>query len=505
MLRRLLLGYLGLLLVALAAFGVPFGILWASHARADAVSALEQSAREAARAVLPPIEQAVHRLPAPTAVHADPDRDSDGPLEPLRQFALSPAERQTLHEALSDFGAGTRDLATVVRANGQVVAAIGSAAAAAGSVLPRSALVDTLSQDGQPTSGEAVVGRVSLLYAAVPILVPSANPSEPAAVPIHERTGFPVAVVVVGEPSGVLAGKVRTIAASLSALGAGILVLAALAGWLLVRSLVRPLERIELAVAELGRGELAARAPTEAGPPELVKLAETVNEMASRLSELITAQRAFVADASHQMRTPLTALRLRLEGLATDTPTPPDEVRAILAEVERLARLVTGLLRLARAEERPASPLPTDVGELLAARGEAWRGVAEEQGVELAIDGEGPSYALVVAEDFEQAIDNLLDNALRVSPAGSTVRLRVDEETDGWLVVHVTDEGPGMAAEDRQHAFDRFWTRRAERSGGSGLGLAIVARLVRNSGGEVELRDGPAGGGIDAVVRLRAA
>ena len=505
MLRRLLLGYLGLLLVALAAFGVPFGILWASHARADALSALEQSAREAARAVLPPIAQAVHRIPAQTTVHPDPDRDSDGPLEQIRQFALSPAERHTLYEALSDFGAGARDLATVVRANGKVVAAIGSAATVAGGVLPRPALADTLGQDGQPTTGEAVVGHVSLLYAAVPILVPSADPSEPVAVPIHERTGIPVAAVVVGEPSGVLAGRVRTIAASLSALGAAILVLAALAGWLLVRSLVRPLEHIELAVADLGRGDLGARAPTDAGPPELVKLAETVNVMASQLSELISAQRAFVADASHQMRTPLTALRLRLEGLAADEPTPPDEVQAILTEVERLARLVTGLLRLARAEEQPAAPVATDVGALLAARGEAWRGVAEEQGVALAIDGEGPSYALVVAEDFEQAIDNLLDNALRVSPAGSTVRLSVDEETDGWLAVHVTDEGPGMAADDRQHAFDRFWTRRAERSGGSGLGLAIVARLVRNSGGEVELRDGPTGGGIDAVVRLRAA
>lgn len=501
MLRRLLLGYLGLLLVVLAAFGVPFGILWSSHARADEMGALEQSAREAARAVAGPVQQAVVRLGQPPANLSDRDPDGEGRLG---RFQLTTSEQLAVRASLSDFATGSRDLAAVVRADGHVVAAQGSVAGLASELLRRAALEDTFFADAQTVTGETAAGRTSLLYAAAPVLVPAVEPADGAPpTSVRERSAVSVAAVVVAEPSGVLSGRVRTIAASLAALGAAILVLAALAGWFLVRSLVRPLKRIELAVADLGRGELAARAPTEEGPPELVELAETVNVMAAQLGELISAQRAFVADASHQLRTPLTALRLRLEGLAADEPTPPEELRAILAEVERLSRLVTGLLGLARAEEHPAPPEVTDVAELLATRGEAWRGVAEEQGIVLSTNGVRPAYALVAAEDLEQAIDNLLDNALRVAPAGSTVRLHVEDE-EGWIAVHVTDEGPGMPPEDRRHAFDRFWTRKADRTGGSGLGLAIVARLVRNSGGEVELRDRPGGTGIDAVLRLHA-
>lgn len=500
MLRRLLLGYLGLLLVALIAFGVPFGILWSSHARADEVGALRQAASEAARAVAGPVQQSVVHLGQPPAILSDRDRDGDGRLG---RFRLTPAEQLAVRASLSDFATGSRSLAAVVRADGRVVAAQGAAAGLAAKLLHSATLEDAFFADAQTVTGETSAGQTSLLYAAAPVLVPAVEPAD-AAPPssARERSAVSVAAVVVAEPSGVLAGRVRTIAASLAALGAAILVLGALAGWLLVRSLVRPLKRIELAVADLGRGELGARAPTEEGPPELAELAETVNVMAAQLGELISAQRAFVADASHQLRTPLTALRLRLEGLAADEPTPPEELNAILAEVERLSRLVTGLLGLARAEERPAPPEVTDVAGLLAARGEAWRGVAEEQGIGLSTHGVQPAYALVAAEDLEQAIDNLVDNALRVAPPGSTVRLDVDDE-HGWIVVHVADEGPGMPPEDRRHAFDRFWTRKAQPAGGSGLGLAIVARLVRNSGGEVELRDGPGGKGIDAVIRLQ--
>ena len=503
MLRRLLLGYLGLLLVALAAFGVPFGILWSSHARSDELSALQQSAHEAARAVSGPIEQAVGNLGPAHVVASDRDRDGDGLLS---RFVLAPTEQVAVSDALSDFASGSRSLAAVVRVDGQVVAARGASKVFAGAVLSRHALRTTLGQSSGEAEGQTTIGRTAVLFASAPVLVPVIDPVEPGSrLALHDSPGVPVAAVVVAEPAGVLAGRVRTIAVSLAALGAAILFLAALAGWALVRSLVRPLKKIELAVAELGRGELSARAPTDEGPPELAELAETVNVMATQLGELISAQRAFVADASHQLRTPLTALRLRLEGLAAGEPTPPEELRAILAEVERLSRLVTGLLGLARAEELPSRPEVTDVAGLLAARGEAWQGVAEEQGIALAAAGRAPAYALVVPEDLEQAIDNLLDNALRVAPPGSTVHLHVDADEAGWVTIHVTDQGPGMPPEDRLHAFDRFWTRKADRAGGSGLGLAIVDRLVRNSGGEVELLDGPGGSGIDAVLHLQPA
>lgn len=502
MLRRLLLGYLGLLLVVLAAFGVPFGILWANHARADELGGLQQSATEAGAAVSPSLVRAfAGRLTLRTGRPVDPDELGDGLVAMPR---LSAAERAALVGALSDFANGSRTLVALIGGGGQVVASLGADRSAAPRILTRRALVQAFGQSpGQATTGQADVVTANLIYAAVPVHVPLPDPTEPGtATAVRERPGIPVAAVVVGEPAGVVADRVRTIAASLAALGAAILVLAAFAGWALVRSLVRPLKQIELAVTELGSGDLTARAPTGHGPPELVELAETVNVMAGQLGELITAQRAFVADASHQLRTPLTALRLRLESLAAGEPTPPEELGAILSEVERLARLVTGLLGLARAEEAPVPPTVTDVSELVVARGEVWQSVAEEQGVTLVSDADDDRFGLVVAADLEQALDNLLDNALRVAPAGSSVRLEAGEE-DGWVVVHVVDEGPGMPPEDRLHAFDRFWTRKAERGRGSGLGLAIVSRLVHNSGGEVELRDGPGGVGIDAVVRLR--
>lgn len=502
MLRRLLLGYLGLLLVVLAAFGIPFGILWASHARADEIGALQQSANEASAAVAAPLRRAVSgRLTA-----AGPDAQHDDDIDTgLARLHLSASQRSSALGALAGFTGGSRTLVALLGERGQVLAALGSARRDASGLLSPSTLAETVGQGDHPSTGQASTAHGDLLYAAEAVRIPVLDPAEAGKKAVlPDRPGVPVGLVVVGEPASVVGSRVRTIAISLGALGAGILVLAALAGWALVRSLVRPLKRVELAVADLGGGDLSARAPTEKGPPELVELAETVNVMASQLGELISAQRAFVADASHQLRTPLTALRLRLEGLAAGEPMPPEELGAVLGEVERLSRLVTGLLGLARAEDAPLAPGIADVGELLRARGEAWRGVAEDQGVTLFCDGDGPALALVVAEDLEQVLDNLLDNALRVAPPGSSVHLQADKE-DGWVNLHVVDEGPGMPPEDRRHAFDRFWTRRADPGRGSGLGLAIVARLVANSGGEVELRDGRGGAGIDAIVRLQPA
>jgi signal transduction histidine kinase len=503
MLRRLLLGYLGLLLVVLAAFGIPFGILWANHARSDELSALAQSASEASVAAASPLRRAVGGRLAPAAL-PKAGRDNDTDLG-LAHLGLTASERSALLGALAGFTGGTHRLVALYGEAGQILVALGPERAAARGLLASSVIDAALAQGGQAGTGEARVANSSLLYATSAVRIPLLDPAEAEHRAIlAEHPGIPVALVAVAETASVVDGQVRTIALSLGALGAGILVLAALAGWALVRSLVEPLKRIELAVADLGSGDLSARAPTGKGPPELTELAETVNVMAGRLGELISAQRAFVADASHQLRTPLTALRLRLESLAAGQSAPGEEIAAVLSEVERLSRLVTGLLRLARAEEAQSSPEVVDVTEVLASRGEAWQSVAEEQGVRLTWPSEGPHLALVVAEDLEQVLDNLLDNALAVAPAGTSVHLWADKE-DGWVALHVVDEGPGMPPEDRQHAFDRFWTRRAERGRGSGLGLAIVSRLVANNGGEVELRDGPRATGIDAVVRLQPA
>jgi signal transduction histidine kinase len=288
-----------------------------------------------------------------------------------------------------------------------------------------------------------------------------------------------------------------------------VLAVATALGTILARSLTRPLDGIEAAVAAVGAGQLSERAPIARGPSELKALGETVNEMADRLEELVHTQRAFLADASHQLRTPLTALRLRLENLeeTLETHQRPD-LTAALAEADRLSRIVDGLLSLARAEGGVRPPREAvDVGATLRDRAEAWTALAEERQVTLESPPAAtpliqPLRVLACEGHLEQVLDNLLANALEATPAGGKVSMdavRVGDRVE----VHVVDTGPGMSPTDRTRAFDRFWRPEGATYGGTGLGLAIVAQLTRMSGGTAWL-DASSDGGVDAVVRLEA-
>ena len=274
----------------------------------------------------------------------------------------------------------------------------------------------------------------------------------------------------------------------------------------LARQVTKPLEDLEEAAARLGHGDLETRAPVPNGPPEIRGLTESFNQTASRLEELVTSQQAFVADASHQLRTPLAALRFRLENLEGELapdPVAAEDVAGALAEVARLSRLVDGLLELARAERAVATPVDVELAELVGSRVDAWSALAAERGVELA-----PAVApgLVVRSApgrLDQALDNVLSNALEVAPQGSAVRIEA-ARTGQQVALRVLDAGPGMPADQRARAFDRFWRAPEGQEGGSGLGLAIVRRLVRADGGTVELDEAP-GGGLAVVMRLRPA
>jgi signal transduction histidine kinase len=217
---------------------------------------------------------------------------------------------------------------------------------------------------------------------------------------------------------------------------------------------------------------------------------------------LLRSQEAFVADASHQLRTPLTALRLRLENLGRDvTPSGQDELAGALAEVERLAGLVDALLALARADAGGGPTERVDVRELLKERVEAWAAFAQENGVRLAAELNDVPAAAATPERLRQAIDNLIENAIVASPEDGTIMLSL-RGAAGWIEAHVRDEGPGLSPEDRPRAFDRFW--RGRDGEGSGLGLAIARRLVEADGGTIELVPAPSHG-LDAVVRVRPA
>ncbi|MGZ4462356.1 MAG: ATP-binding protein [Gaiellaceae bacterium] len=325
--------------------------------------------------------------------------------------------------------------------------------------------------------------REHLLYVAVPVASAVPGASKPM---VH-------GAVRITYPTSAVDARVLRYWLLLLAIAAIVLAVVTVLALRIARSVSRPLNRLETAAARAGAGDLSVRAEATGGPPEVRSLATTFNTMIVELEQLVRAQEEFVADASHELRTPLTALQLRLENLARDVSEGGQaDLEAALGEVGRLSRLVEGLLALARAETPP--PEQVDLRAVVEERLEALAALASDRGVRLTGDVAGA--ALVGRDRLGQVLENLLANAIAVAPPGTTVSVRGNEDE-----LHVIDQGPGMSAEQRERAFDRFW-RAGSDGRGSGLGLAIVRRLVEIDGGRIELREA-AGGGLDAVVRLR--
>jgi signal transduction histidine kinase len=308
-------------------------------------------------------------------------------------------------------------------------------------------------------------------------------------------------------PASVIDDQIRHLWLLLAATGGVVLGIVFLVSLLLSGSLTKPLQDLEGAAGALGAGDLGARAEVPRGPAELTVLAESFNSTAARLEQLVGAQRAFIADASHQLRTPLAAMRLRLENLEPDVHgAAAEDLEGALDEVARLSRLVDGLLVLARAEQSASTPVPVAVDEVIAGRCDAWDAFAAERHVHIDADVDGSPAARATPGRLEQVVDNLLNNALEVAPEGSAVRVVARERGD-WVELRVSDEGPGMSPDDRARAFDRFWQSGEARKDGRphghfGLGLSIVRELVVGDGGEVAL-DSSDAGGLEVIVRMR--
>lgn len=268
------------------------------------------------------------------------------------------------------------------------------------------------------------------------------------------------------------------------------------AGWVL-----RPVHRLDTATQAIATGRLGTRVEADAGPPELRRLADAFNEMAANVEGLIEAQRTFVADASHQLRNPLSALLLRLEEVAVALPPGyEDRLDPTRREGHRLALVLGELLELARAEHVSPAPAPVDVAGLLCDRVEAWRVLAGRTGVRLA--AEAPRGVLAYADPtgLSSALDAVVDNAIKFSPDGGTVRLTGRHEGDGAeVVLEVWDEGPGLDDEELERVGDRFWrSPRDQNVPGSGLGLSIARSLLAAGGGTLAVsraEGGPAEGG----------
>ena len=330
-----------------------------------------------------------------------------------------------------------------------------------------------------------------LLYVAVPVL----------------SGGDVEGVVRLTYPSSVVDERVDRRVRGLAVVALLSVAMALVAAWVLAATVTRPLRRVRLATERLAAGDDGVQVPDDEGPPEVRSLARSFNTMSSRLSTLLGAQRAFAGDASHQLRTPLTALRVRLEQVAEAIDDHPAEARvrleAAAAETERLQHLIDQLLMLARTEGRSVERAAVGLAQVARERADMWQLLAEEAGVKVICTVSSEVPVLAAPEAVEQVIDNFLDNALRVAPAGSRVDVEVCAVPTG-AAVRVLDRGPGMSDEQRAHAFDRFWRAPDAASGGSGLGLAIVARLMEASGGSAQLmpRDG---GGTVAVAVFAAA
>lgn len=296
--------------------------------------------------------------------------------------------------------------------------------------------------------------------------------------------------------------------------GLAALTAVAVIGFAIARWTGRPIRELELATHELADGGPSTPVAITKGPPEVRSLAATFNRTAARLEHLLASQRAFAGEASHQLKTPLAALRLRLENLESDIALHArGNLTAAMTETDRLARMVEGLLAMARLDESAAVREQVDLDRVCAERHRAWAPMFEQHGVQLVLLGDYGGPVLALPGAVEQILDNLLSNSLRVSPRYSTVsidlrRPETHERRFGHrpagparVELHVTDEGPGMTEEQRRRAFDRFWRAPDAPKGGTGLGLALVQRLAHASGGDVLLRPG-AQGGLDAVVRL---
>ena len=332
--------------------------------------------------------------------------------------------------------------------------------------------------------------------------------------PWQER---PLMVAVPVYEGGAVLGGVLTVSSTERARGAmlfawavlGIVGVLALVGSMVVAVrlafwVLRPVLSLDTAVHEITAGDSTARVPHALGPPELRRLTTSFNEMADTVSDALERQRLFVAHASHQLRNPLTVLRLRVEGLGDMLPdTARAEHHLALEESDRLSRVLDSLLSLARAEWDGRAPVTVDAAELVAARVDAWRPLAAQRGVKLTAEvPAGPVPAEAADTALDQALDALIDNGLKFAGAGGTVTVSVDVAA-GRAVVTVRDDGPGMTAEECRLATRRFWRApNTQNVDGAGLGLSIATVLIEASGGTLTLAP-LRPHGLVARVRLR--
>ncbi len=363
--------------------------------------------------------------------------------------AIRPPDVRELQDLARRSAAVVRGRVVIVDGAGEIVADSAGTAPRGTSFTSRPEIAAALRGEvTQNTRGSVTLGQ-QILATAVPVVA----------------GGRPAGAVRVTQSVAAVNRAVRRAWIGLGAIGALVLGLGLVAGALIAGRVARPILRLDVAARRVADGDLTVRAAVE-GSSEQQTLARTFNAMTERLAVLLAAQREFVADASHQLRTPLAGLRLRIEEARADATLPAQQVDldAALGEVDRLAQIVTDLLELSRAGEGGRPAATTDPGAAVQRAGERFAAPAAAAGCLLSVDpGVAPALPVAChASDLDRILDVLVENAIAYAP-GAPIAV----EADG-SVVRVRDHGPGLDPDEADAVFERFHRGSAGRAGPAG-------------------------------------
>jgi signal transduction histidine kinase len=366
-------------------------------------------------------------------------------------------------------------------------------------------------RDGRPW--RLAVRRLLPARPSAAIAAPRAPGERTPARGVGGKTVHPSLVIAAGAPLGPVEASLAAVALTLAGLSAAVWLLAAAAGRHLCRRALRPMTLMARAAGAMTADDRAQRLPSPGTGDELEGLARSFNGLLDRLHEALVRQERFTGDASHQLRTPLAALRgqvevaLRRERTAGEYRRTLEQLRC---ESERLQRIVESLLFLSRSASDAGRPdlEAVDLATWLPAHLGNWSSHprAADLRAEVEAVGDAPLTALAHSGLLGQLLDNLIENAFKYSEPGSPVDVRLRREP-GVVSVAVADRGPGLTADERAHVFEPFYrSPRARRLGapGVGLGLAVVARIAAAFGGAASA-EGEPGRGSTFTVRLPAA
>jgi two-component system, OmpR family, sensor kinase len=397
---------------------------------------------------------------------------------------LEQGQPRTLQRLVESSAASQRARVLIVDASGRVVADSSGPAETGASYASRPEIAAALhGETVQETRDSQTLGAQILA----------------TAVPVRHGARIDGAVRVTQSVEAVHRATRKAIV-SLLLLAGVVLALGVAAGALIARATSRPIRRLEEAARRVEGGDLTATAVVE-GSSEQRSLANSFNRMTSRISRMLRGQQEFVADASHQLRTPLTGIRLELEELREGLPDGDERIAGIdtgIREVDRLSGIVDELLILSRAGERGSPVEEFDIAGATERIADRLGKTAGEAGIHLDVERRGtPGTCECPRADFERALEALIENAIRYSPRGSDITIATSADR-----VEVLDRGPGLEPGEEEDVFERFH-RGSAGSGtqGTGLGLSIARELAGEWGGSVRLENRE-GGGVRAVLEL---